>query len=91
MFALVWEQTNGLWLTAILFWTFNLFSLMMMESRKQAEVAREQAEQANRELRALQDLMQQASRKDERTRIARDIHDLVGHHLTALSLHLLVS
>ena len=91
VFALMWEQTNGLWLTAILFWTFNLFSLMMMESRKQAEVAREQAEQANRELRALQDLMQQASRKDERTRIARDIHDLVGHHLTALSLHLQVA
>ena len=91
VFAQVWEQTDGLWLTAILFWTFNLFSLMMMESRKQAEVAREQAEQANRELRALQDLMQQASRKDERTRIARDIHDLVGHHLTALSLHLQVA
>lgn len=91
VFAMVWEQTSGLWLTATLFWTFNLFSLMMMESRKQAELAREQAEQANRELRALQDLMQQASRKDERTRIARDIHDLVGHHLTALSLHLQVA
>lgn len=91
LYAQVWEQTNGLWLTAMLFWTFNLFALMMVESRKQAELAQEQAEQANRELRALQDLMQQASRKDERTRIARDIHDLVGHHLTALSLHLQVA
>ncbi len=91
VFAYVWQQSGGVWITAILFWTFNLFALVMMESRNQAEQEKQRAEQANRELRALQDLMQQASRKEERTRIARDIHDLVGHHLTGLSLHLQVA
>ncbi|MDC8831953.1 sensor histidine kinase [Alteromonas gilva] len=91
VYAYAWQQNGGLWITAILFWTFNLFALVMMESRNQAEQEKQRAEQANRELRALQDLMQQAGRKEERTRIARDIHDLVGHHLTGLSLHLQVA
>ena len=91
LFSWVWQSSSGLWVNALLFWTFNLFALVMMESRKNAERQTERAEEANRELRALQDLMQQASRKEERTRIARDIHDLVGHHLTGLSLHLQVA
>ena len=91
LFSWVWQSNGSLWINALLFWTFNLFALVMMESRKNAERQTERAEEANRELRALQDLMQQASRKDERTRIARDIHDLVGHHLTGLSLHLQVA
>ncbi len=91
VYSWVWQSNSSLWINALLFWTFNLFALVMMESRKNAERQTERAEEANRELRALQDLMQQASRKDERTRIARDIHDLVGHHLTGLSLHLQVA
>jgi len=91
LFSWVWQSSSGLWVNALLFWTFNLFALVMMESRKNAERQTQRAEEANRELRALQDLMQQASRKEERTRIARDIHDLVGHHLTGLSLHLQVA
>ncbi|APE04451.1 hypothetical protein BM528_00565 [Alteromonas sp. RW2A1] len=91
VYSWVWQANSSLWINALLFWTFNLFALVMMESRKNAERQTERAEEANRELRALQDLMQQASRKDERTRIARDIHDLVGHHLTGLSLHLQVA
>ncbi|MFS1701236.1 sensor histidine kinase [Alteromonas sp. AMM-1] len=90
LYALVW-QTNGQWVSGLLFWTFNLFALLMMENRRKAEMQQQRAEQATRELQALQNLMQQASRKDERTRIARDIHDVVGHHLTALSLHLQVA
>ncbi|WP_269518602.1 sensor histidine kinase [Alteromonas sp. BMJM2] len=91
VFGWVWQSNSSLWINALLFWTFNLFALVMMESRKNAERQTQRAEEANRELRALQDLMQQASRKEERTRIARDIHDLVGHHLTGLSLHLQVA
>ena len=91
IYGWVWQSTSSLWINALLFWTFNLFALVMMESRKNAERQTQRAEEANRELRALQDLMQQASRKEERTRIARDIHDLVGHHLTGLSLHLQVA
>lgn len=42
----------------------------------------------NAELRATQSLLADMVRCSERERIARDLHDVVGHHLTALGLHL---
>lgn len=87
---LSWGFSQSAWMTALLFYTFNLFALVMMESRRQAELERARAEQANRELRAMQSLLQEASKQDERMRIARDIHDVVGHHLAALALQLQV-
>ena len=43
---------------------------------------------ANAELEATRELLAQSARLAERARIARDLHDLLGHHLTALSLNL---
>lgn len=40
------------------------------------------------ELLATQSLLGDTVRASERSRIARDLHDAVGHHLTALNLHL---
>lgn len=92
------EQEKGLWVTGLLFWTFNLFALVMMQSRREAEQQgllaeqqRQLAEQANGALRANEALVQQAARQQERMRIARDIHDLIGHHLTALIINLQVA
>ncbi|HWX66957.1 MAG TPA: sensor histidine kinase [Rhodanobacter sp.] len=45
----------------------------------------------NSELRATRALLAESSRIAERMRIARDLHDLIGHHLTALSLNLEVA
>src|SRR5207247_1508592 len=42
----------------------------------------------NAELVATRELLAERSRADERTRISRDLHDVLGHHLVALSLHL---
>ncbi len=42
----------------------------------------------NSELRATQTLLAENTRIAERVRIARELHDLVGHHLTALTLNL---
>lgn len=53
------------------------------ETRARQELAR-----ANAELRATQELLADSSRMAERVRISRDLHDLLGHHLTALSLNL---
>lgn len=50
--------------------------------------ARTELAGANAELRATQVLVAEKSRMAERVSIAREVHDLLGHHLTALSLHL---
>jgi signal transduction histidine kinase len=56
------------------------------ESRQRIELAR-----LNAELRSTQELLGESSRLAERTRISRDLHDVLGHHLTALSLALEVA
>ncbi|HET6633291.1 MAG TPA: sensor histidine kinase [Rhodanobacteraceae bacterium] len=59
-------------------------------ARQQAE-ARDEQRQLNAELRATRALLAESSRIAERIRIARELHDLLGHHLTALSLNLEVT
>ncbi|MFV2173365.1 sensor histidine kinase [Actinomadura sp. LOL_016] len=46
---------------------------------------------ANAELRAATELLAESSRSGERLRIARELHDLLGHQLTALVLELEVA
>ena len=43
---------------------------------------------SNARLLATQSMLSDTVRASERLRIARDLHDAVGHHLTALNLHL---
>ena len=50
--------------------------------------ARTDLVQTNRELRATQELLANTSRLAERERLSRELHDTLGHHLTALSLNL---
>ncbi|GAB3388626.1 sensor histidine kinase [Lysobacter fragariae] len=59
-------------------------------ARQQAE-AREDQRRLNAELRATRALLGESVRVNERTRISRELHDLLGHHLTALSLNLEVA
>ncbi len=60
---------------------FQLLAYLAFEA-----LAREAA--ARRELQALHGILVDSSRIAERLRIARDLHDSLGHHLTALSLNL---
>ncbi|WP_240099645.1 sensor histidine kinase [Thermomonas flagellata] len=57
----------------------------------QQSEAREEQRRLNAELRATRALLAESARVNERTRIARELHDLLGHHLTALSLNLEVA
>ncbi|MEP6485196.1 MAG: sensor histidine kinase [Rudaea sp.] len=61
-----------------------------MVARQQAD-SREEQRRLNSELRATRTLLTESSRIAERMRISRELHDLVGHHLTALSLNLEVA
>ena len=58
---------------------------------KQQAQAREEQRRLNAELRATRLLLAESARINERTRISRELHDLLGHHLTALSLNLEVA
>ncbi len=86
----VWEDTNALFQT-LLFGTFHYFAMLSSVQARRAERAREEAQALNQELVATQHLLAEASRQSERTRIARDLHDLLGHHLTALTINLQVA
>jgi signal transduction histidine kinase len=61
-----------------------------MVASQQTE-AREAQRRLNSELRATRALLAESTRIAERMRIARELHDLIGHHLTALSLNLEVA
>lgn len=84
-------QEDGVLLNVLLYGTFHLFALFSAHTAALAEAATAEAEALNRELLATQHLLSEASRQSERTRIARDLHDLLGHHLTALSLNLQIA
>lgn len=62
------------------------FALVWLVRREQA--ARLRLAQAHAQLQATQMLLGETVRASERMRIARDLHDSIGHHLTALNLHL---
>lgn len=85
------RDEQGALLSVALYGTFHLFALFSARSTIEAEAARDQVRALNRELMATQHLLSEASRQNERTRIARDLHDLLGHHLTALSLNLQIA
>ncbi len=74
-----------------LYWMLCLFTVSTVNSWIQETLAKEASEELNRELIAAQSLLKEATRQSERTRIARDIHDLLGHHLTALTINLQVA
>ena len=64
------------------------FALATTLLAERERAAREELARANAELIATRALMVESSRASERLRISRDLHDTLGHHLTALSLQL---
>ena len=70
------------------FLAFQLFALYTSHTAHRERKGRAALARANAELVATRRLLEESSRSAERLRIARDLHDVVGHHLTALSLHL---
>ncbi len=74
-----------------LFAGFSLFSYIISLVARRQQNAKEELRKLNSELRATQVLLSDSSRINERLRIARELHDLLGHHLTALSMNLEVA
>jgi len=76
----------------IFFWLgVSAFSYVLSYVGFKQQNAKEELRKLNSELRATQVLLAESSRINERLRISRELHDLIGHHLTALSLNLEVA
>jgi len=74
--------------TAAFFLGISLFAFMSSVVVLRQNAARDELRRVNSELQATQSLLAENTRIAERVRIARELHDLVGHHLTALTLNL---
>lgn len=67
---------------------FQVLALFSCFLTAREATARRDLGRANRDLQATRELLANSSRLAERERISRDLHDTLGHHLTALSLNL---
>ncbi len=85
-----WSSVQLVFSTGI-YLSFQMFALFTSYAALSEAKAKGELAQVNAELRATQALLAESSRASERVRIARDLHDLMGHHLTALSLNLEVA
>lgn len=86
-----WQSDHSVWITALLNGCFSVFAVLVQSASRDARIAKDELEQKHQQLQATQQLLQAASRQSERTRIARNLHDVVGHHLTALTIQLQVA
>ena len=68
--------------------SFQLFAMMTSWYAVTAERSRDALAQANADLLATRSLLAESVRDSERLRLARELHDVAGHKLTALKLNL---
>ncbi|HEX7253783.1 MAG TPA: sensor histidine kinase [Thermoanaerobaculia bacterium] len=90
LLAIMWRHWDWHWgiVLSFAYLPFQLIAHATTRLFAQETLARESLAAANSELEATRELLARSARIAERFRIARDLHDLLGHHLTALSLNL---
>jgi signal transduction histidine kinase len=70
---------------------FQAFALVVVRAALGEAAAREDLARTHAELRAKEALLAESQRLAERARIGQDMHDVLGHHLAAMSLNLEVA
>ena len=68
-----------------------IFAFSAIEMALREEKAKEELAVINQELLATRFMLKASSQKQERLRISRNLHDVIGHQLTALALNLEVA
>lgn len=83
------DQTDGMSLVVLLSSCgFQLFAVSAAHLARSEAAAREDLARTNAELLATQTLLTESARMSERLQISRDLHDVLGHNLTSLAIHL---
>ncbi|HEV7444809.1 MAG TPA: sensor histidine kinase [Steroidobacteraceae bacterium] len=84
----LWASSGARLLVALSCGGFQLFAVCAAQLLRSEMAARDTLARANAELKAAQVLLGESARMGERLRIARDLHDVMGHSLTSLTIHL---
>ncbi|MBL4908718.1 MAG: hypothetical protein JKX78_01620 [Alteromonadaceae bacterium] len=77
--------------TVLIFFVLQIFAFSVIEATLREQRAKEEISTINQELLATRFMLKESSQKQERLRISRDLHDVLGHQLTALALNLEVT
>ncbi len=75
-------------LVVMIYSGFQAFALLVGHYASRAERARDQLALVNADLLATRALLADSARNAERLRLARELHDVAGHKLTAMTLNL---
>ena len=85
--ANAWQMTHP-WRYLLAYIGFQLFAALTAWYAKSAERTALDLKEANAHLLATRSLLEESARDGERLRLARELHDVAGHKLTALKLNL---
>ncbi len=90
-FVLMQAQPDQTIYTVLIFFVLQVFAFAVIEATLREARAKEKLAAINQELLATRFMLKETSKKQERLRISRDLHDVLGHQLTALALNLEVT
>ncbi|WP_082028808.1 sensor histidine kinase [Xanthomonas sacchari] len=76
------------WLVVAIYASFQAFSALVAYYARNAERTRDALALVNADLLATRALLAESARDAERLRVARELHDVAGHKLTAMKLNL---
>ncbi|HEX6639165.1 MAG TPA: sensor histidine kinase [Steroidobacteraceae bacterium] len=79
---------GGVWRIMLAYMTFQLFATLTAWYARRAHEIAGQLSETNAHLLATRSLLEESARDHERLRLARELHDVAGHKLTALKLNL---
>jgi signal transduction histidine kinase len=85
--AFVWQASKPE-LIVLIYSGFECFAAVTAWYARRAETAAAQLRSVNAHLLATRSLLEESARDQERLRLSRELHDVVGHKLTALKLNL---